>query len=128
MRWIILALSIVAAAYASQMLKLGFSVKLHDFNDFLVLLIGVFILGFLNATLGRVLKLLTIPLNCLTFGLFSLVINAVVLWLAASLKLGYEIDESSLFGSFIAAFVASLMISFINGFLNTFLTDSDKKS
>ena len=45
-----------------------------------------------------------------------------VLWLAASLELGFRITESG-FKGFIAAFVASLLISFINGVLGVFLPD-----
>jgi putative membrane protein len=88
----------------------------------LKLLIGVAVLSFLNATLGKILKIITIPLSCITLGLFSLVINAVVLWVAASLQLGFKITDSGI-QAFFAAFVASLLISFINGVLGVFLPD-----
>jgi len=55
-------------------------------------------------------------------GLFSLVVNAVVLWIAASLNLGFKITDTGL-KAFLAAFVASLLISFINGVLGIFLPD-----
>ena len=61
----------------------------------------------------------------LTLGLFSLVINAAILWAAASLKLGFRIVDSG-FNGFIAAFVASLLISFINGVLGVLLPDDDR--
>lgn len=88
----------------------------------LKLLLGVLVLSFLNATLGRLLKLLTLPLSCLTLGLFSLVVNAAVLWIAASLELGFKITDTGVQG-FLAAFVASLLVSFINGVLGVFLPD-----
>ena len=47
-------------------------------------MLGVAILALLNATLGKILKLLTLPLNCLTLGLFSLVINAIIFMIVAS--------------------------------------------
>jgi putative membrane protein len=72
--------------------------------------------------LGKLLKLLTLPLSCITLGLFSLVVNAVVLWIAASFQLGFRITEQGGRG-FVAAFVASLLISFINGVLGVFLPD-----
>ena len=80
------------------------------------------VLSFLNATIGRVIKFLTLPLSCITLGLFSLVINAVVLMLAASFHLGFDIKQGG-FQGFIAAFIASLLIAFISGVLGMFLPD-----
>jgi putative membrane protein len=74
--------------------------------------------------LGRLLKFLTLPLSCITLGLFSLVVNAIVLWVAASLNLGFSIHGSG-GRAFFAAFIASLLISFINGVLGVFLPDDD---
>jgi putative membrane protein len=122
LRWILLAVSVVAASYVSQALGLGFEVDVHDASGFLKLLLGVAVLSLLNATVGKLIKFLTLPLSCITLGLFSLVINAVILMLAASLKLGFRLSEGG-FGGFVAAFVASLMIAFINGVLGMFLPD-----
>jgi putative membrane protein len=117
-----MAFSVYAASLICQALHLGFDVKVQTASDAGTLLLGVVILGLLNATLGKILKLLTLPLSCLTLGLFSLVVNAVVLWFAASLKLGFQITEPGVKG-FIAAFAASLLIAFINGVLGVFLPD-----
>jgi putative membrane protein len=122
LRWILLAISVVAASYVSQALNLGFEVDIHDTASFLTLLLGVAVLSFLNATIGRIIKFLTLPLSCITLGLFSLVINAVILMIAASFKLGFRITDTG-FKAFLAAFVASLMIAFINGVLGMFLPD-----
>jgi len=125
LRWIVLAFSVFAASLITRALHLGFDVvirKDHFVGDAVVLMIGVAVLSFLNATLGRILKLLTLPISCLTLGLFSLVVNAAVLWLAATLDLGFTITDHGA-SAFIAAFVASLLISFINGVLGVFLPD-----
>lgn len=128
LRWILLAISVIAASAVSNALNLGFSVQVKDVKDFLVLLLGVAVLSFLNATVGRILKFLAFPLTCITLGLFSLVINAIVLMLSASLKLGYAIDDKHGFlSAFLAAFVASILISFINGVLGVFLPDDEKE-
>jgi putative membrane protein len=124
-RWVLLAVSVFAASLVSQALRLGFTVDAHDISGVVKLLIGVLVLSFLNATLGRILKILTVPLRCLTLGLFSLVVNAVVLWVAATLNLGFRITDSGGKG-FVAAFVASLLISFINGVLGVLLPDDDR--
>jgi len=122
LRWILLAVSVLAASYVSHSLGLGFEVDVNDASGFIKLLLGVAVLSLLNATVGRLIKFLTLPLSCITLGLFSLVINAVILMMAASFKLGFQITGSG-FKAFIAAFVASLMIAFINGVLGMFLPD-----
>jgi len=122
LRWILLAISVMGASFVSQALGLGFEVDVHDASGFVKLLLGVAVLSLLNATVGRLIKFLTLPLSCITLGLFSLVINAVILMMAASLKLGFQITGSG-FKAFVAAFVASLMIAFINGVLGMFLPD-----
>src|SRR5580658_3834081 len=116
LRWILLAVSVFAASLVTTALGLGFRVYVHDVTSALQLMIGVAVLSLLNATVGRILKFLTLPLSCITLGLFSLVVNAFVLYLAASLELGFRIMGHG-FDAFIAAFIASLLISFINGVL-----------
>jgi putative membrane protein len=131
LRWIVLAVSVAAASFVSNALGLGFEVSFAQHpsaKNFVLLLVGVAALSFLNATVGRILKLLTLPLSCITLGLFSLVINAIVLELAAGLDLGFSINSKGGFSAFIAAFVASLLISFINGVLGVFLPDDEKES
>jgi putative membrane protein len=122
LRWILLAFSVVAASYVAKALALGFEVDVQNFQGFLKLLLGVAVLSFLNATVGRIIKFLTLPLSCITLGLFSLVINAVILMIAASFGWGFRITDTG-FKAFVAAFVASLMIAFINGVLGMFLPD-----
>src|ERR1044072_5657623 len=94
LRWILLAFSVLAASYVSQALGLGFEVDVHDTSSFLKLLLGVAVLSLLNATVGRLIKFLPLPLSCITLGLFSLVINAAILMAAASLKWGFSITGS----------------------------------
>lgn len=122
LRWVLLAVSVYAASLLTQAIGLGFRVETRTGEAIVTLLVGVAVLAFLNATLGKILKFLTLPLSCITLGLFSLVVNAVVLMVAASLNLGFRIDDHGP-KAFFAAFVASLLISFINGVLGVFLPD-----
>lgn len=122
LRWILLATSVYAASLVAQALHLGFKADVSNVQGIGKLMIGVAVLSFLNATLGKVLRLLTLPLSCITLGLFSLVINAIVLMVAASLKLGFTLSGNGV-SAFVAAFVASIMISFISGVLGVFLPD-----
>ncbi len=122
LRWILLAFSVVAASLMSHALGLGFEADYSSVRGVLLLLIGVALLSFLNATLGAFLRFITFPISCITLGLFSLVVNALVLWLAATFRLGFHITDSG-WKAFLAALIASLLISFINGVLGVFLPD-----
>jgi putative membrane protein len=78
-----------------------------------VLLVVALIFGLVNALLSPLLKLLTCPLIILTLGLFTLVINAAMLWLvsviAQALNLPYGVE-----GFWPAAFLGALVISLIS--------------
>jgi len=124
LRWVTLAFSVFAASMVSQSLQLGFHAKADTPQRILTLMIGVAVLAFLNVTLGKILKILTLPLSCITLGLFSLVINAAILYLASRLGLGFSITDDGIKG-FFAAFVASILISLINGVLGVLLPDED---
>jgi putative membrane protein len=122
LRWVLLAVSVFAASILCQALGLGFQVNATGLQQVVTLMVGVALLAFLNATLGKLLKFITLPLSCITLGLFSLVVNAAVLYGAARFELGFTIKDPGIKG-FLAAFVASLLISFINGALGIFLPD-----
>lgn len=54
-------------------------------------LIAALVIGFLNATLGLILKIITFPLSILTFGLFLLVINGLMIYFASRLVRGFHV-------------------------------------
>lgn len=122
LRLVLLAFSVVVSSLLTKSIGLNFAAQVTNLNDAVKLLIGVALLAFLNATLGRILKFLTLPLSCMTLGLFSLVVNALMLWLAASFNFGFAIKEQGVM-AFVTAFVASIVISFVNGVLGVFLPD-----
>jgi putative membrane protein len=65
--------------------------------------IGAIVLGLVNAFVRPVMVLLTLPLTVLTFGLFLLVVNALMLWLVAALVPGIQVRGfgPALLGSFL---------------------------
>jgi putative membrane protein len=71
-------------------------------------IIAVVIIGLFNATFGLLLKLITFPLGILTFGLFFLVINAVVLWFASVFVPGFRVE------TFHAAFFGALGLAVLH--------------
>ncbi|MES1227525.1 MAG: phage holin family protein [Armatimonadota bacterium] len=121
-RWVILVVSLVGAAFLSNLAFPGQFTVEQTPQGILLAFVGVVVLAILNATLGRVLKFLTIPLNCLTLGLFSLVINAAMFFVAGNLGLGFKVS------GFFGALVGSLLFSAINGVLGGLLIrDKDNK-
>jgi len=71
-------------------------------------LIAALVIGFVNATLGLFLKIITFPLTLVTFGIFWFVINAIMLELAASFVPGFVIT------GFMPAFVGAIVLSLVN--------------
>src|SRR6202161_2697224 len=72
-------------------------------------LIAALAIGFINANIGLVLKILTFPLTLVTLGLFWLVINALMLELASALLApGFQVR------GFFAAFVGAIVLSLVN--------------
>jgi putative membrane protein len=67
------------------------------------------ILGVLNAFLRPILLLLTLPLNLLTLGLFTLVVNAIVFWLASQFQGGAVYVKD-----FPSAFLGALVVSVVS--------------
>ncbi len=78
------------------------------------------ILGVINAVIRPVVLILTLPINVLTLGLFTLVINAAMLKLVSVLVPGLVID------SFRAAFLGAIIISVISWILNIFIGGDGK--
>ncbi|MBI2756425.1 MAG: phage holin family protein [Chloroflexi bacterium] len=70
------------------------------------------VLGVLNAFLRPVLLLLSFPLTILTLGLFTLVVNAIIFWLAGLLAGGMGVNVNG-FG---AAFLGALVVSVVSFF------------
>ncbi len=106
-RWLILTLSILAAAY---LLK-GIEVR-----SFFSALFAAAALGILNAFFRPVLLLLTLPLNILTLGLFTFVVNALMLMMASGVISGFHVHGfwSAVFGSLVISGVSWLLTSLVS--------------
>jgi len=71
-------------------------------------LIAALAIGFINATIGMVLKIITFPLTLITLGVFWFVINALMLELASAVVPGFRIH------GFGAAFIGAIVLSIVN--------------
>lgn len=83
-------------------------VKGIEIKSFGAALIGAFVLGLVNALVRPIMVFLTLPLTILTFGLFLLVINALMLGLAAALVPGFRVR------GFVPALFGSLLLTLLN--------------
>jgi len=100
--WIVTAL----AVWITSRLVPGFYV-----DGAAAALIAAVAIGLVNATLGFFLKIITLPLTILTLGIFWLVINALMLEVAAAFVPGFHVR------SFVAAFWGGIVLSAVNMFL-----------
>lgn len=96
-------LAVLLAAYVVP----GFVV-----SGFYTALIVALVIGILNFTLKPILVILTLPINLLTLGLFTLVINALLLWFVASFVQGFTVN------GFVPAFLGGLVIAVVNWILH----------
>lgn len=87
------------------------------FSDINALIITAIVFGLLNAFIKPILLVFTLPINLLSLGLFTIIINAVILKMA-----DYWVDNFSING-FGTAILASLFISVISIVLNNILKD-----
>lgn len=87
------------------------------------LLLVALVFGLLNAIVRPILKLLTCPLILLTLGLFTFVINALMLWLTSAVSesfgLGFHVD------GFIPAFLGALVVTVVSVLLSVIFRESD---
>jgi putative membrane protein len=87
-------------------------VNLSTFNAALIAAVAV---GLVNSFVKPVISVLSLPLNIVTLGLFSLVVNGLCFWLAATLVPGFSVH------GILAFIVGSIILSAVNAFLNNYL-------
>jgi putative membrane protein len=113
------AIALWLTVFAAQ--KAGFGISLpRDAGDMLnanalvTAVVVSIVFAVVNAVVRPVLKFATAPLNCLTLGLFTFVLNALLFWAVGSLNLGFEVKTfvDGLVGS-IAYSVISALVSFV---------------
>ena len=107
LRWLILTASIIVASYVIE----GMQVE-----GFFGAFFAAAILGILNAFFRPILIILTLPLNILSLGLFTFVINAMLLKMASGVISGFQVHGfwSAVFGSLLISVVSWILSSFIN--------------
>jgi putative membrane protein len=97
-QWLIAAVSILLTAYILPGIKV---------RSFVAALLTAVILGVVNLFIRPVLLFLTFPINILTLGLFTLVVNGITLKIAAALTPGFSIRSwgSAILGAFLISLI-----------------------
>lgn len=102
-RWILLALTLLFVAWLLPGVHLsGFSAALW----------AALVIGIINVFIRPILMVITIPINLLTLGLFTFILNALLLMLTAHIVQGFTVD------SFLWALAGSILISIVSVFIN----------
>ncbi|HYG42969.1 MULTISPECIES: phage holin family protein [Bordetella] len=101
--WLLNAVALLAVAY----LLPGITVA-----SFGSALIAALVLGLLNMLVKPVLVLLTLPITIVTLGLFLIVLNALLFWLAGSILRGFQVN------GFWWAVAGAILYSIISGLLS----------
>ena len=97
-KWIVLSAAVVLAAHVIP----GIAVTSWT----AALIVGI-VLGLINTFIKPVLTILTIPISIITLGIFGIVLNALLFWLAAYFVVGFSIT------GFLAALLGSLLVSVV---------------
>jgi len=103
-RWIFFALALLFVAWIVP----GIAI-----NGFKAALLIAFVMGLVNIFIKPIILVLTLPINLLTLGLFTLIINAMMFLLVAHLVAGFVV------AGFWAAFLGSILLSIISVFINS---------
>jgi putative membrane protein len=112
-RWIINALGVVIAGALFP--------SLISYDNWQSVAIFALVLGLLNAVLRPILAFLTCPLYILTLGLITIIINAIVFWIAGSLPLGVHVS------GFLGALVGALIVSVVSFIMSMVIRKPERK-
>ena len=123
MTFLITWLGTAAALWVAVWLIDGFEFS----GEWWQFLIAAAIVGLANAIVKPILRLLSLPIVMLTFGLFLIVVNALVLqlavWLSGLMDLGLTSD-----GFFWDTFLASIVVSIVGWLIGVVLPDDGRMS
>ncbi|MBI2942074.1 MAG: phage holin family protein [Chloroflexi bacterium] len=106
-RWAVLFAAILVTGFIAP--------QFFGYDDLASAAIFAAILGLVNAIIRPIVALLALPITCLTLGLFSLVINGLMFWLATALFPRVHVS------GFLGAIVAALIVSVVSWVLNHFV-------
>ena len=89
--------------------------KMIQVDSWIAALVAAFLLGVANTFIRPLLVVLTLPLTVVTFGLFLLLINGLLLWLVSALVRGFYVN------GFWGAVIGAILISIVSWILSSFV-------
>lgn len=117
LRWLITSISVAVAVWLVPGIEI-------EGNAWVAVLLTALIVGLVNATIGLIVKIGAIGCIIMTFGLFNLVINALLLWfsswVAQLFGIGFVVE------GFWPAFWGGVVISVVSGVLNWFVRTDEE--
>lgn len=119
-RWAVSAVALYVTVLIAERLKLHLAID-PGLPGVEASVIAVVVLAIVNAIIRPIVKLLALPLTCLTFGLFSFVINAAMFWIVFSVVPGFHVK------GFLAPLFASIVMSIVSGILSSVIISDGEK-
>lgn len=114
-RWVVSAIALYLTALFAQALSLDIMVNGAG------ALLAVLALAIVNALIRPLVLLMTLPLNCLTLGLFTFLVNALMFWLVGAGWIpGFRVD------GFLEAIFGSVVMGIISGLANQLIAPKEK--
>lgn len=104
-------------ATALSLLVVDLVVPGVDIDNFVAAMLAAVAIGFVNAVIRPVLSALSLPINFLTLGAFSLVVNGLCFWLAAAFVPGFSVH------GLLGIILGPVILSFVNTFLSKYFAE-----
>ncbi|NJO41923.1 MAG: phage holin family protein [Cyanobacteria bacterium CRU_2_1] len=114
-----LAFFLTTLATALSLLVVDLAVPGVNIATFPAAIIAALAVGLVNSTVKPVMSTLAIPINFLTLGLFSLVVNGLCFWLAAVLVPGFSVQGLP------AIILGPVVLSFVNTLLSKYFAEKN---
>jgi putative membrane protein len=129
LRWVASVVALYITVYLAQLINVAHlspfgPIQMHvraGIDGFLHVFIVVAVLAIVNAVIRPILELIALPITCLTLGLFTIVINAILFWFVGSLHLGLEVV------GFWAALYGSIVMGLFSGILGSIVSTSTQR-
>jgi len=91
------------------------------FSSLFTLILASIVLTILYSLVRPILKILFLPINVITLGLFSGIINIFLLWLSTYLVPGFHIQNMIIYGTHLGQFWSLIFVSFLICFIHSIL-------
>ncbi|HIS39265.1 MAG TPA: phage holin family protein [Candidatus Aphodovivens avistercoris] len=119
-RWLVTALAVGAAVWIVP------GIEVYGAEAWVAVALVGLILSLINISIKPILQVLSLPVTCLTLGIFYLVVNTAMLYLAGWVAEGI-FDVQLHIATFGSAFVASIVVSIVSGLVNSLIGNENTR-